>query len=228
MYCTANNNLCLNLVSHEGDLTRNCWLPFDYVSIRVGKDGGTYDLCSDGQTRLTVPRNAVRGESAEIQCAIIGTGPFQLPPNYTLGSFVVYVYYNHAEFVLPVTLSLPTWHGGQVIPGAPPSDGLSFAVASHTPGRDNQYTFQLVEGGEICSSRIHDVSIDGHSSLYAIVFEASATRLFMATHLIEKNTRLSETTHKIIVSYASPTWIKVSIIEYQWFLCYILVVATKE
>ena len=111
-----NNDLCLNLVSHEGALSRNCWLPFGYIPIRVGRDGGTFDLCSDGGTKLTVQRNAVRGESAEIRCAIIGSGPFQLPPNSTLGSFVVYVYYNPAEIVIPVTLSLPTWYGGQVTP----------------------------------------------------------------------------------------------------------------
>ena len=197
-------------MSHEAVLSRNCWIPFGYDSITVDRRGGTYDLCSDGLTKLTVPRNAVRGETADIRYAIIGKGPFQLPPDYQLGSFVVYVHYNPEEITTMVTLSLPTWYGGDVVPGEPPPDGLSFAVAPHTLGlRDTQYTFQLVDGGEFRVSRVHDVSIDGHSSLFAIVFKEGAKSIYLATPVMVKNSA-KETTHNIIVTYASPTWSKVN------------------
>ena len=148
--------ICLtHAVSHEAVLTRNCWLPFGYDSITVDRRGGTYNLRSDDLTKLTVPRNAVQGETAEIRYAIIGKGPFQLPPNYRLGSFVVYVHYNPEEITTPVTLSLSTWYGGDVVPGEPPPDGLSFAVAPHTLGlRDTQYTFKLVDGGEFHDKQV--------------------------------------------------------------------------
>ena len=199
----------VNTVSPEAVLSRKCWFPFGYDSITVDRRGGTYDLCSDGLTKLTVPREAVRGESAEIRNAIIGKGPFQLPPNYQLGSFVVYVHYNPEEITTPVTLSLPTWYGGDVVPGEPPPDGLSFAVAPHTLGlRDTQYIFQLTNRGEFRDSRVHDVSIDGHSSLFTIVFKEGAKSLYLATHVaVKKNVK--ETTHNIFVTYSSPTWIEV-------------------
>ena len=201
-----------NTVSPQAVLSRNCWLPFGYHYFRVDRRGVTYDICSDGLTKFTVPRNAVQGESAEIRCAIIGKGPFRLPPNYQLGSFVVYMHYNPEKITKPVTLSLPTWYGGDVVPGEPPPDGLSFAVAPHTLGlRDTQYTFQLVDGGEFRDSRVHDVSIDGHSSLFAIVFKEGAKSLYLATHLMVKNTA-EETTHNVLVTYASPTWRKVRIL----------------
>ena len=207
-----------NTVSPEAVLSRKCWLPFGYDSIIVDGQGGTYDLCSDGLTKLAVSRNAVRCETAEIQYAIIGKGPFQLPPNYQLGSFVVYVHYNPEEITTPVTLSLPTWYGGDVVPGEPPPDGLSFAVAPHTLGlRDTQYTFQLIDRGEFRDSRVHDVSIDGHSSNYAIVFKEGARSLYLATYLMmEKNAK--ETTHNIFVTYAIPTWIEVGSFVYQRYV----------
>ena len=202
--------LCLNTVSHEAVLSRMCWLPFGYDSITVDSRGGIYDLCSDGLTQLTVLRNAVQVEAAEIRYAIIGKGPFQLPPNYQLGSFVVYVYYNPEEITTPVTLSLPTWYGGDVVPGEPPPDGLSFAVAPHTLGlRDTQYTFQLIDGGEFHDNRVHDVSIDGHSSLFTVVLKEGVKSLYLATHLMFK-TDDEKTTHNIYVTYYSPTWIEVS------------------
>ena len=197
-------------MSHEAVISRNCWLPFGYDFITVDRQGGTYDLCSDGLTKLTVPRNAVRGETAEIRYAIIGKGPFQLPPNYQLGSIVVYVHYNPEEITTPVILSLPTWYGGDIVLGEPPPDGLSFAVAPHTLGLwDNQYTFQMIDGGEFHDSRVHDVSIDGHSSLYTIVFKEGAKSLYLATYLTVKN-NAEETTHRIYVTYSNPTWSKVS------------------
>ena len=196
-------------MSHEAVLSRYCWLPFGYDSISVDRRGGIYNLCSDGLTKLTVPRNAVRGETAEIRYAIIGKGPFRLPPNYQLGSFVVYVHYNPEEITTPVTLSLPTWYGGNVVPGEPPPDGLSFAVVPHTLGLwDTQYTFQLVDGGESHESRVYDASIDGHSSLYAAVCKEGAKSLYHATHLMV-NINADETTHRIYVTYSSPTWSKV-------------------
>ena len=198
-----------NTVSPEAVLSRKCWLPFGYDSITVGRRSGTYDLCSDGLTKLTIPRNAVRGETAEIRYAIIGQGPFQLPPNYQLGSFVVYVYYNPEEITRPITLSLPTWYGGDVVPGEPPPDGLSFAVAPHTLGlQDTQYTFQLIDRGEFGDSRVHDVSIDGHSSLFTTVFKEGASSLYLATHVMVKR-NAKETTHNIFVTYAISTWIEV-------------------
>ena len=200
-------------MSHEAVLSSNCWIPFGCDSIIVDRRGGTYDLCSDGLTKLTVPRNAVRGETAEIRYAIIGKGPFQLPPNYQLGSFVVYVHYNPEDITTQVTLSLPTWYGGDVVPEEPPPDGLSFAVAPHTWGlQDNQYTFQLVDGGEFRNSRVHDVSIDGHSSLYTIAFKEGAKILYLATYVTVNNAE--ETKHNIFVTYSSPTWSKVSYLVY--------------
>ena len=205
----------VNTVSPEAVLSRKCWLPFGYHSITVDRRGGTYDLCSDGLTKLTVPRNIARCEAAEIRCAIIGKGPFQLPPNYQLGSFVVYIHYNPEEITTLVTLSLPTWYGGDVITGDSPPDGLSFAVAPHTLGlRDTQYTFQLTNRGEFHDNRVHDVSIDGHSSLFTIVFKEDAKSLYLATHLMAKK-NVKETTHSIFVTYASPTWIEVGSIVYQ-------------
>ena len=195
---------------HEVVLSRNCWIPFGYDSITVDRRGGSYDLCFDGLTKLKVPRNAVRGETAEIRYAIIGRGPFQLPPDYQLGSFVVYVYYNPEEITTSITLSLPTWYGRDVVPGEPPPDGLSFVLAPHTLGlQDTQYTFQLVDGGEFHDSRVHNVSIDGHSSLYAIAFKEGAKSLYLATHLMVKN-NAEKNTYRIYVTYSSPTWSKVS------------------
>ena len=172
-----------NTVSHEAVLSRKCWIPFGYHSITVDRRGGTYDLCSDGLTKLTVPRNAVRGETAEIRYAIIGKGPFRLPPNYQLGSFVVYVHYNPEEITTMVTLSIPSWYGGDIVPGEPPPDGLSFAVAPHTLGlQDNQYTFQLVDRGKFMSTS-GAVDIEGHSSLFVVVFKKGATCSYFATKL---------------------------------------------
>ena len=198
----------------------NCWLPFGYHFITVDRRGGTYDLCSDGLTKLTVPRNALRGETAEVRYAIIGKGPFQLPPNYQLGSFVVYVYYNPEEITTPVTLSLPTWYGGDVVPGEPPPDGLSFAVAPHTLGpRDTQYSFNMVDSREfalINKSLTGTLSIEGHSSLFATVFEAGATCSYYATKLEYEpsNDKVVDaviaTTVSIVLSYASKLWIEVS------------------
>ena len=200
-------------VSPESNLSKNCWLPFSCDSITVDRQGGTYDLCADGQTKLTVPRNSLRGETLEIQYAIIGTGPFQLPPTFQLGSFVVYVHYKAEGITQPITLSLPTWYGGDVVAGEPSPDGLSFAVAPHTLGHDNQYTFQLIDGGEFHENRVHDVSIDGHSSLFTIVFKEGAKSLYLATHLMVTN-NVEETTHNIHVTYSSPTWSKVSYLAY--------------
>ena len=207
--------LCLNTVSHETVLSRKCWIPFGYDSITVDRQGGSYDLCSDGLTKLTVPRNAVRGETAEIRYAIIAMGPFQLPPNYQLGSFVVYVYYNPEEITTPVTLSLPSWYGGDVVPGEPPPDGLSFAVAPHTLGlRDTQYTFQLVDGGEFApTTKSGALNIGGHSSLFAVVFEQGATCSYFATKLEyepSSDGRVDTITVCIVLSYASDLWTEVS------------------
>ena len=122
----------------------------------------------------------------------------------------MYVHYNPEEITTPVTLSLPTWYGGDVVPGEPPPDGLSFAVAPHILGLwDTQYTFQLVDGGEFHDSRVHDVSIDGHSSLYTTAFKEGANVLYLATYLVVKKST-EETTHRIYVMYFSPTWREVS------------------
>ena len=200
-------------MSPEAVLSRECWLPFGYHSITVDRRGGAYDFCSDGLTELTVPRNAVRGETAEIRYAIIGKGPFQLPPNYQLGSFVVYVHYNPEEITTQVTLSLPTWYGGDVLPGESPPDGLSFAVAPHTLGlQDTQYTFQLVDGGTFMSSS-GAVDIKGHSSLFSVVFKKGATCSYFATKLEYEPLRdgwVDSITVYVVLSYASNMWTEVS------------------
>ena len=197
-------------MSPEAVLSRKCWLPFEYHSITVDGRGGTYNLCSDHLTKLTVPRNAVRGEIAEIRYAMIGKGPFQLPPNYQLGSFVVYVHYNPEEISTPVSLFLPTWYGGDVVPGEPPPDGLSFVVAPHTLGlRDTQYTFQLVDGGTFMSTS-GAIDIDGHSSLFAVVFEEGATCSYFATKLEYEPSSDGQVKVSIVLSYASVLWTEVS------------------
>ena len=200
-------------MSHEAVLSRECWLPFGYHSITVDRQGGTYDLCSDGLTKLTVPRNAVRYETAEIRYAIIAMGPFQLPPNYQLGSFIVYVYYNPEEITTPVTLSLPTWYGGDVVPGETPPDGLSFAVAPHTLGLlDKQYTFQLVNGGTFASTS-GALSIEGHSSLFITVFEEGASSTYFATKLEYEPLSdgwVDKITVYVALTYASGVWTEVS------------------
>ena len=202
-----------NTVSHEAVLSRKCWIPFGYHSITVDRRGGAYDLYSEGLTKLTVPRNAVRGETAEIRYAIIGKGPFRLPPNYQLGSFVVYVYYNPEEITTTVTLSIPSWYGGDVVPGEPPPDGLSFAVAPHPLGlQDNQYTFQLVDRGKFMSTS-GAVDIEGHSSLFAVVFKKGATCSYFATKLEYEPLSdgwVDAITVYIVLSYASDVWTKVS------------------
>ena len=202
-------------MSHEDVLSGMCWLPFGYGSITVDRQGGTYNLCSDGLTKLTVPRNAVRGDTAEIRYAIIAMGPFQLPADCQIGSFVVYVHYNPEEITTPVTLSLPTWYGGDVVPGEPPPDGLSFAVAPHTLGlRDTQYKFQLVDGGEFSStSKSGVLSIKGHSSLFAAVFKEDATCSYFATKLEYVPSSYGQVdtfTVCIVLSYASDVWTEVS------------------
>ena len=87
------------------------------------------------------------------------------------------------------------------------------ARAPHTLGHDTHYTFQLIDGGEFHENRVHDMSIDGHSSLFAIVFKKGAKSLYLATHLMMAN-NAEETTHNIYVTYSSPTWSKVSYLAY--------------
>ena len=170
MICTSHT------ASHEAVLSRNCWIPFGYVSITVDRRGGTYDRYSDGLTKLTVPRSAVRIETAEIQYAIIGKDPFQFPPDYHLGSFVVYMHYNSQEITTPVTLSLPTWYGEDVVPREPPPDGLSFAVAPHTLRlQDTQYTFQLTDRGEYTYTYIVCMYIIQYITMYCLYMYVHST-----------------------------------------------------
>ena len=69
--------------------------------------------------------------------------------------------------------------------------------------------FIYQEEEEIRDSRVYDVSIDAHSSPYAIVFKEGAKSLYLTTYLMLKN-NAEETTYRIYVTYYSPTWSKVS------------------
>ena len=61
------------------------------------------------------------------------------------------------------------------------------------------------------------MSIDGHSSLYTTVFKEGAKSLHLATYLMV-NINAEETTHRIYVTYSSPTWSKVSYFVYHAYV----------
>ena len=158
---------------------------------------------------VEVPPDAV-STSADVKMryAIIPSGSFTLPEGYQLGSPVVYIYYDARCVTKPLALHLPHCYGGE----DHASDGLSFAVAPHSLKGRSVYHFQLLAGEKFpVSSRYGVVEINGHCSLFTMVFKNGATEYCQAFSLIKE--RDAETECKaecnIAVTNAAYCWRRV-------------------
>lgn len=161
----------------------------------------------EGTIFVEVPPDAV-STSADVKMynAIIPTGSFVLPEGYQLGSTVVFIYYDGRRVTKPLKLHLPHWYGGR----NHIQDGLSFAMSPHSLRKGNMvYHFQVIEGGTFLHHQQYGTfRIDGHSTLFAVVFKEKATSVFLATQW-EK--QLAKKTHtKIVITYFSNVWLEVS------------------
>ena len=212
------------LIAAEAALDELCWVPFSVHSQFVGSEGGKLCLqpslgtmkMEEGETiLLEVPPGAISpSESVEVRSAIIPVGPFTLPQGYQLGSIVVYIYYNGQCVRHPLRLHLPHWYGGE----DHNKDGLSFAMAHHTLKEGEcVYQFELLEGGMFAERQQCGVlQLNGHCSLFAAVFKVKVSSLYYASlwtyqgagNLITD----SETRSKVVITYAHPVWIEVSIL----------------
>ena len=205
----------------EAALVDLCWIPFGIQSQSVGPEGGKLSLepsagamgGGDGGTiLLEVPPGAVSpAESVEVRSALIPDGPFTLPEGYQLGSMVVYLYYDGRRLTKPLTLSLPHWYGGE----DHVRDGLSFAMAPHTPKEgESVYHFELLEGGRFAEQRQCGVlQISGHCTCFAVVFKVEASSLYYAslwTYQVGGTVIANNEMHsKVVITYADLVWIKV-------------------
>ena len=205
--------LSLSLPAAESDLDDLCWLPFGVQSQSVGPEGGK--LCLQPSVReeekeailLEIsPGSISPSEMVEVRSAVIPDGPFTLPEGYQLGSMAVYISYDGRRVTKPLTLCLPHWYGGE----DHVRDGLSFAMAPHTPKEGERvYQFELLEGGRRLSSHCWELEINGHCSLFAEVFKKGSISHYQAIAL-EKPKR-DETLCDVAVTYAFPLWCEVSI-----------------
>ena len=209
-------NFFLPLPAAETALDDLCWLPFGVQSQFVGPEGGK--LCLQPSMReeqeqtilLEVPPGAVNpAKSVEVRSAVIPYGPFALPEGYQLGSMAVYINYDGQRVTKPLTLCLPHWYGGEDHVW----DGLSFAMAPHTLKEgEHSYTFELLEGGRQLNSNSWEVEIDGHCSLFVVVFMEAAMSRYQAISLEQE--KESVTDCNVAVMYASPLWCEVIPISY--------------
>ena len=206
---------CPSLTADEAALKRLCWIPFGIKTVSIKAEGGILCLeptsddiqvTKEDTIFVEVPPGAV-STSADVKMryAIIPSGPFLLPKGYQFGSPVVYIYYDGQRVTKPLALHLSHWYGGE----DHARDGLSFAVAPHSLKRGTTaYQFQLIGGGSFSKHQQYGVFlIDGHSSLFAEVFEEKATSVYLATQWEQ---RLTNKTHtKIVITYFSKVWPKV-------------------
>ena len=192
----------LSLV-HEEVLDNVCF-SFELNTLCMTSTGGVFTLEPHG-INIEVPPGAVSpSESVDLRCAVIVDGPFTLPEGYQLGSMVVYLYYDGRRLTKPITLSLPHWYGGE----DQVRDGLTFAMAPHTLKEgENSYRFQLLEGGRFKErDTIGSLQIDGHSTLFTIVFNQKAISRYLASFWQNKE---NGTHYRAAITYDCSTWLEV-------------------
>ena len=216
--CTACLCGCPSISADEQALKDLCWIPFDVKTVPIEAKGGI--LCleppsdelkgkEEGTVFVEIPSGAVSAcDKVEMSYAIIPDGPFSLPVGYQLGSMVVYIHYDGRHVTKPLKLHLPHWYSGK----DHVKDGLSFAIAPHSPTEGKkEYQFQLIEGGTFLDHKQYGIChIDGHSSLFAEVFKEKATSVHLATQW--EHRLASEASTKIVITYFSEVWLKVSCI----------------
>ena len=204
-----------SFAADEAALRRLCWIPFGLKTVSIESKGGILCLepTSDGiqMTKedtifVEVPPDAV-STSADVKMryAIIPNGSFTLPEGYQFGSPVVYIYYDGQHVTKPLALHLPHWYGGD----DHARDGLSFVIAPHSLKSEMAaYQFKLVEEGTFPKHQQFGIfHIDGHSSLFAEVFNEKATSMYLATQWEQ---RLAQKTHtRIVITYLSKAWLEV-------------------
>ena len=202
---------CSSFAVAEAVLKKLCWIPFGLKTISIEAKGGIYCLdpprdevkgLKESTIFVEVPPGAVRAPAkVKMRYAIIPSGSFTLPKGYKLGSPVVYINY----VTKPLSLHIPHWYGGR----DHTKDGLSFAIAPCSPkGATAAYKFQLIEGGTFSHHLQYGaLHIDGHSSLFAVVFKERATSVYLATQWEQHLT--CETNTKIVITYFSNMWLEV-------------------
>ena len=213
--CTACLCGCPYITADEHALKDLCWVPFDIKTVPIKAKGSI--LCleppsdelrgkEEDTVFVEVPPGAVSTYGkVEMSYAIIPHGPFSLPEGYQFGSVVVYIKYNGRHVTKPLKLHLPHWYGRK----DHVKDGLSFAIAPHspTPGK-RKYQFQLMKGGTFLNHQQYGIfHINGHSSLFAEVFKEKATSVYLATQW--EHRLASEACTKIVIMYHSVVWLKV-------------------
>ena len=212
---------CPSLTVDEAALKSLCWIPFGIKTVSIEAKGGI--LCLEppsGELQgkqedtifVEIPPDAVNTfADVKMHYAIIPDGPFILPKGYQFGSPVVYIYYDGRRVTKPLALHLPHWYGGE----DHTRDGLSFAIAPHSLKRaTTAYQFQLTQGGNFLHHQQYGIlHIDGHSCLFAEVFQEKATSVYLATQWEQQLARESCT--KIAITYYSPVWMEVRVL-----ICY--------
>ena len=194
--------VALSLV-HEAVLDKVCF-SFELKTLHMTSTGGVFTLEPHG-INIEVPPGAVSpSESVDLRYGVIVDGPFTLPEGYKLGSMVAYLYYDGRRLTKPVTLSLPHWYGeeDQV------RDGLSFAMAPHAlKEEENSYRFQLLEGGRFEERGTGSLQIDGHCTLFAIVFKQGAISRYLASFWQNKESGTHY--YRAPITYDCSTWFEV-------------------
>ena len=190
-------------------------MPFNIKTVPIEAKGGI--LCleppsdelrgkEEDAVFVEIPSGAVGTyDKVEMRYAIIPDGPFTLPEGYQFGSVVVYINYDGRRVTKPLKLHLPHWYSGE----DHVRDGLSFAIAPHSPTKGKmEYQFQMMEGGTFLAHHQYGIfHIDGHSSLFAEVFKEKATSVYLATQW--EHRLASEACTKIVITYYSEVWLKV-------------------
>ena len=213
--CTACLCGCPYITADERALLDLCWVPFNIKTIPIKARGGI--LCleppsdelrgkEEDSVFVEIPPGAVSTyDKVEMRYAIIPDGPFTLPEGYQFGSTMVYINYDGRHVTKPLELHLPHWYSGK----DHVKDGLSFAIAPHSPTEEKkEYQFQLIEGGTFLDHKQYGIfHIDGHSSLFVEVFKEKATSVYLATQW--EHRLASEACTKIVITYYSEVWLKV-------------------
>ena len=196
----------------ESALEGLCWVPFGFRSHVIEAKGGILSLQpttgelggrNEGAISVDVPPDAISpSDNIEMHYAIIPSGSFTLPKGYKFGSMVVYIYYDGRRVSKSLRLHLPHWYGGRNLV----RDGLSFAIAPHSLKKGSRkYHFELVQQGTFLQHQQYGIyDINGHSSLFSIVFKEKATSDYLATQwnkLLDRETRTS-----IVITYNSTVW----------------------
>lgn len=205
-------------VGDEFILQQECWIPFKIQTLVVGPNGGTFDLVpavrgvveeDEDKIRLVVEPSAT---TTTFSYAVLIDGPFLLPTGYRLASHIVYVFSDPSQPARSYHLHLPHWYNQEV----GQEGSLSFAEAPHTHIRlrgRRVYSFQLKEGGQFQHPKYGSLLVNGHSTLYVLIFkayreDATSYRLkYSATQLVRKDS--AEVEVALAITFASTTWQKV-------------------